>query len=168
MTPLVNFEVIWIDCFTTNFTLNLIFLPLFAQLLIPHVRYTLQINTLARKSIFSPEGILSTVWIFIMYIHIFSIKCWYLKYSVVKTTSIFCIVLYTFVFLITRVHLDMRGWQRSLEGLSLRRPTAPSVCQTTSLHEDWSLSPTSTTEMTAWSCGTSSTGFLCIQLQLIG
>ncbi|XP_041815313.1 hydroperoxide isomerase ALOXE3-like [Chelmon rostratus] len=33
--------------------------PLY-KLLVPHVRHTLQINTLARKSIFGPEGILST------------------------------------------------------------------------------------------------------------
>ena len=61
--------------FIINFTQNLTYLHLFAQLLIPHVRYTLQVNTLSRTSIFAPDGILSKVWIFIMYTHLFSIKC---------------------------------------------------------------------------------------------
>lgn len=57
-----------------------------------------------------------------------------------------------------RAQLDLKASKSWWEGPSRRWPTAPSVCQKTSLQEDWSQSPTSTTETMASDCGTSFTG----------
>lgn len=140
------------------------------QLLIPHVRHTLQINTMARKSVLGPDGILHTVWIINMYISKQSDL--YTKIALLCKPHLpsaflylvwFCgsrinLILIIFVLCIIRVHSDGTGWWSSWEGLSLNWPTTLSVCQRTSLHEDWSPSPTSSTEMTAWSCGMSLAG----------
>lgn len=78
---------VFIDC---TFVLS-------SQLLIPHVRYTLQINIMGRTSIFGPDGILNTVWIFNLYISVSYVD---IPNTVLcKSVSVFHISIYLLCFL---------------------------------------------------------------------